>query len=530
VLADGWTHDTRIQAADVNSDGRLDVVLSASEGEGRVAWFEAPVDRRTSPWPERRVGAGQFVGAHSLAVADFDLDGRPDIAVAEMHTAPQRRMLVYFQKPDAWREFMLAAHGSHNAVAADLDGDGDADLVGKNFAGAGRIVEFWENRAADFRLVPLLWPAAADARAWIYQPLDSARPTSDRMKFGLLVADVKLDGADDVVSGGTLYLNPLDSSRRDWPRLNIGDDLDAIDVTPQVANGAHTILAVGKKGLFLATRNDADGGEWKHRRLAWLSPGRTQGYAAGPSHASGGYDVFFTRGSVLMRVRVPEDADGPFELERIADAVEEAGVAIADLDSDGDMDIVTVAAGGRRLLWLEGEPDDAWRPHELGAGLHWFDRVAIADIDTDGRLDIVYSEETGDWDYNARVGWLSAPVDRKRGIWVNHTVAVLRSVNSLDVQDLDGDGRSDLIVGEHTDMRPGQVAPDTFTGVLFNRGDAKWDVEPIAIGARSNHMGTQVADLDRGRIDVISMGWEQSCCLMRWRRGELDGEADEVVK
>ena len=530
VLADGWPHDTRTQAADVNSDGRLDVVLSASEGEGRLAWFEADADHLAAPWRERPVGANRFVGAHSLAVADFDLNGRPDIAIAEMHTSPQRRIVVYFQESGTWREFLLAAHGSHNAVAADLDGDGDADLVGKNFGGTGRIVEFWENRAADFRLVPLLWPRTTDARAWTYQPLDSARPASDQQKFGLLVADVDLDGAEDVVSGGTLYLNPIDDNRADWPRVTVGEDLDAIDVTTQVVNGAHTILAVGQKGLFLAKRADAKGNTWEHRKLDSLPPGRTQGFAAGPARPDGGYDVFLTRGSTLLRVRVPDKAHGSFELDRISEAVDEAGVAIADLDSDGDTDIVTVAAGGRRLLWLESEPGDVWRPHVLGAGLHWFDRVAIVDIDMNGRLDIVYTEETRDWDFNARIGWLSAPTDRKQGNWSNHTVAVLRSVNSLDVHDVDGDGRPDLVVGEHTDMRSGQVAPDTLTGVMLNRGDDQWVFEPIEVGTRSNHMGTRVAHLDRGPLDVVSMGWEQSCCLMRWRRNDPDGTVHEVKK
>jgi ketosteroid isomerase-like protein len=144
----------------------------------------------------------------------------------------------------------------------------------------------------------------------------------------------------------------------------------------------------------------------------------------------------------------------------------------AELWLANDLDIMTVAKGGRRLLWPKALPDNAWRPHQLGASLHWFDLIAVDDVDADGRLDIVYTEETQDWDYNARIGWLSAPADRNKEKWSNHTIAVLRSVNSIDLHDVDGDGRIDLIVGEHTDMRAGQAARDTFTGVLFNRGYA----------------------------------------------------------
>lgn len=147
-FAPDWSPDARVQTGDLDGDGRLDVVLTASEGEGPVAWFAAPADPREPSWPERRVGELVLTGAHSLQLADFDGDGRLDLATAEMHTGG-RRVLVYLQDAAGWIEQVLAVTGSHNLRAVDLGGDGDIDLAGKNYGGAGRVFEIWENRTAD---------------------------------------------------------------------------------------------------------------------------------------------------------------------------------------------------------------------------------------------------------------------------------------------------------------------------------------------------------------------------------------------
>jgi hypothetical protein len=33
--------------------------------------------------------------------------------------------------------------------AGDIDGDGDIDIVGKNYGGPGRVIEMWENQTSD---------------------------------------------------------------------------------------------------------------------------------------------------------------------------------------------------------------------------------------------------------------------------------------------------------------------------------------------------------------------------------------------
>ncbi len=513
-IAPRWDIDTRVAAVDMNGDGRSDVVLTGSEGEAGVAWFESPADPRAGPWRAHVIEAGVLVGAHSLAVLDLDLDGDLDVVTGEMHTSPGKRILAYLQGPAGWRRVLIAAHGCHNMMAGDLDGDGDVDLVGKNYGGQGRFLELWVNRAADLRRVPR-WHGAT---SWRYRALDPARPDYDWHTFELIVGDVNSDRVVDIAAGGTLYIQAAGERWR-FQRIAAAPGSDIIHMTTHSHFGMHDLLAVDKDWLHLVSATSPAGASWTVRQLHRLPRGRTQGYVAGPAAADGSYPFFFTKGTVLFELTVPGRVDGQWKLTRVADGVEEAGVAVADLDADGDLDIVTVAQGGRRILWLEATPAGRVR-RLLGAGLHYFDRVAIADLNGDGRSDIVFTEETRDWDYNARVGWLEAPAQAQRiQDWRAHTIVTLRSANSLDVTDFDSDGDADVVVAEHTDMWPGKVAPDNFTGVFLNDGSAHWRLEPVEVGPHSSHMGARSVDLDGdGLPELVSIGWEQSV-LHAWQKG-----------
>lgn len=69
-------------AADLDSDGDIDVVATSWREPGRVAWFENRGDPR-GPW-RTHVLKDNWRSANQVIVADFNGDGRPDIAaVAE---------------------------------------------------------------------------------------------------------------------------------------------------------------------------------------------------------------------------------------------------------------------------------------------------------------------------------------------------------------------------------------------------------------------------------------------------------------
>jgi hypothetical protein len=150
-----WTPDAVVRSADMNCDGRLDVVLTRSEGHYRLSWFEAPADPkrgwiehwaggRDSGWVEHVVDDSVDY-AHSLVICDINGDGCPDITTAEMHQSPRKRVLIYLNEGDAtkWRREVIASTGSHNLCAADIGDDGKLDLVGANWSGEYQPVELW---------------------------------------------------------------------------------------------------------------------------------------------------------------------------------------------------------------------------------------------------------------------------------------------------------------------------------------------------------------------------------------------------
>lgn len=517
-IAPSWPADTRILARDINADGQLDVVLSVSEGEGPLSWFESTDGRSDQDWREHRISTGSLTGVHSLQVIDVDGDGDIDILAAEMHTSDNRRIQVFLNEKLKWKPVELARHGSHNMVAGDVDNDGDIDLVGKNYGGENRFVEYWENRATDLAHIPdRAWRAGT--AHWTYQPISTSRPESDQQKFGLLVRDLNDDGLDDVIAGGTIFHNAGTDLQAAWQESALPPGTDAIYVTEYAENGWHSIIAVTENSLIQLRASDESGKQWNVTPLGALPAGRTQGWAVSQPDQNNERHLFFTRETFLYRLDMLNSTAENWNLTMVQSGVQEEGVAIADLDGDLDDDILVVAESGRQMLWLENLANGDVQPHKLGASLRWIDRLAIADINGDGRNDIIFTEESRDADYNTRVAWLEAPENPRSEPWATHLIVVLRSANSLTVTDLDNDGDADIVVAEHTDFRPDSVVTDNFTGVFYNSGNGQWLPEIIEIGPHSSHLGAKMLRASSNHADsVISAGWMQSCCIHRWVR------------
>lgn len=150
-----WTPDAVVGLADMNDDGRLDIILTRSEGHYRLSWFEAPSDPkrgwvghwaggRDSGWIEHVVDDSVDF-AHSLAIRDMDNDGHLDIVTAEMHQSPRKRVMLYLNGGNAmnWRRQVIANTGSHNLCVADIGSDGKLDIIGANWSGDYQPVEMW---------------------------------------------------------------------------------------------------------------------------------------------------------------------------------------------------------------------------------------------------------------------------------------------------------------------------------------------------------------------------------------------------
>jgi len=128
---------------DMDSDGDNDFVQTEADNpDGRVAWFQ---NDGSGDWTRHIIkdkGDGQDF--HSLVVADFDNDGDMDIFTGGGPLSKSNKKNCYFWENTAgagkcptsqqWIEHFLTEKPCHEAVGADVDGDGDIDICTKSWS------------------------------------------------------------------------------------------------------------------------------------------------------------------------------------------------------------------------------------------------------------------------------------------------------------------------------------------------------------------------------------------------------------
>ena len=131
---------------DIDGDGRVDVLTSSSEHTADIAWFRADAGP-TGRWT-RHVIQPSVSGAHTLQAADMDGDGDIDVVVGQMHTTKEKTIAIHYNSNGLgtrWSRQDVDNTGLHNGIVADIDGDGNFDIFGSNWAGNPPLY-VWINR------------------------------------------------------------------------------------------------------------------------------------------------------------------------------------------------------------------------------------------------------------------------------------------------------------------------------------------------------------------------------------------------
>jgi hypothetical protein len=177
-----------------------------------------------------------------------------------------------------------------------------------------------------------------------------------------------------------------------------------------------------------------------------------------------------------------------------------SGVAVNDLDNDGDLDLVLGNhAGPNSLFWNEGAPGGhpTWRKEEFGNG--YTRAITVVDVDSDGWRDIVLTLNTGTINYWRNLG---------NGDFRQEVLpGVSYLAYSLAWGDVDIDGDLDLVTASYdagllTDVGNNFLLAGGGSVVSYIQGDKSFI--PTRLTTEAQGLALLLADLNTdGRPDIL---------------------------
>ncbi|HET6445152.1 MAG TPA: VCBS repeat-containing protein [candidate division Zixibacteria bacterium] len=400
-----------VTLGDVNRDGDLDLIAGSFFGPNRLYLNNGSAD------PFNGIQGTNISeddnDTLSLTLGDVDGDGNLDLITGNY----RQRIRLYLNNGTddpfdgvSGSNISADTHETRSVVLGDLDGDADLDLVAGNSDHANR--QYLNNGTAD--------PFNANPGIDIS---DDAHKTES-----VAPGDIDGDGDLDIVVGNNGSTNRL--------YLNNGtaDPFKSVTGSDVGANGAATLsVALGDV--------DADGdldlvtGNYNYYNRLYLNNGTVDPFS-GVSGSNINYDVYKTR-----------------------------SVALGDVDSDGDLDLITGNDGFPNRVYLNNGSADPFigvSGSDISVDDHKTTSVALADLDGDGNLDLV----AGNSGQTNRLYLNNGTADPFAGVSGSDISADAQETWSVALGDMNGDGALDLVVGQYE--QPNRLYLNNGTDNPFN--------------------------------------------------------------
>ena len=133
---------SRSAVGDFIKGGRPEVFLVVGDGRAPLVLYERQGDK----WVDKII-IDEVQDGHSIDVLDFNGDGHLDLFLAEMRLGdypnPMTRILLGDGKGNFDVKVIHTGFGLHESRIADLDGDGDYDILGKPYTWMAPRLDIW---------------------------------------------------------------------------------------------------------------------------------------------------------------------------------------------------------------------------------------------------------------------------------------------------------------------------------------------------------------------------------------------------
>jgi hypothetical protein len=420
TLLDSGTGD-RVAAADFNGDGNLDVAawtvsvgLQVFLGDGAGGFTPAPA---TPPVPTTAV----FL----LEAADVDANGHADLLLVDSTFDAAHVTVLLGDGTGAFAPAVGGGGGlfAGTAAVADFDGDGFPDVA---VPGLDGLTILRGDGAGGFTAVGPFPAGSGIARGIAASDFDGD---------GALDVAIAAQGPDALVvllnDGGGGFGPPATFVSGQVPSLVVAGDFDG--------DGHADVLVRNLASANLVLHRGDGHGSFVRAPVSYAADSSAAFLAAADFNADGRVDAVVGENAAVDLLLA--DGLGGLEGEPIYPVDgSPVGIAVADLDGDGLLDVVAVSPDTHAMTLSYGQGGGRLGPPtSLPAGPSP-SGVAAADFNGDGKPDLAVADGA-----NSVLVFLSGG-SGAGGFFPPAAFPVGSAPNGLVAADLDGDGKSDLAV------------------------------------------------------------------------------------